>query len=224
MGLSIKINQMITAVNTLMGVIDGKLRNKADKTEVYTRSQLDDPLKTLGANAATASKLKLSRRISLGGEATGTVEFDGSGHVTLVVTVPGLNDKADTVNAVTPAQMEARFEQYTGLAPEFLDTFEEFAAAIGNDPNFAGTIFKELSKKANSAEVYSSAQSDGLFLTKKATAANSQLFNGQAADHYATAASVSEQEAAIGDAFTRLADAFNTGADLINGTAQRKTE
>ncbi|MEV3841227.1 hypothetical protein RI497_02075, partial [Aeromonas veronii] len=95
MGLTVKIQELIASLNNVMGVIDGKLRNKADKAEIYTRTQLDDPLKTLGANAATASRLKVMRVIALGGEATGSVGFDGSGNVTLMVTVPGLADKAN---------------------------------------------------------------------------------------------------------------------------------
>ncbi|MDK3165760.1 hypothetical protein QPK60_16760 [Aeromonas caviae] len=154
MGLTVKIQELIASLNNVMGVIDGKLRNKADKTEIYTRTQLDDPLKTLGANAATASRLKVQRVIALGGEATGSVGFDGSGNVMLMVTVPGLADKANKTETLTPQEVDARIEAVIGAAPEALDTLKEIATALGNDPNFAATMTAELGKKANAADVY----------------------------------------------------------------------
>lgn len=41
-----------------------------------------------------------------------------------------------------------------GQAPQVLDTLEELAAALGNDPNFATTITELIGTKANSSEVY----------------------------------------------------------------------
>lgn len=216
MGLATKISDMIAAVNNLMGVIDGKLRNKAEKTEVYTRTYLDDPLKTLGSNAATASKLKIARVIALGGDASGSVGFDGSGNVTLTVTVPTLADKADKVDTLTPAEVDARIQAIVGAAPLALDTLNEIAAALGDDPNFAATMTTELGKKANSVDVYTITQADAKFLTKTGTAANAALLGGNAPAHYATAAGLSALEAEVGDAFAQLAQAFTDGANQIN--------
>ena len=38
-------------------------------------------------------------------------------------------------------------------APEILDTLQELASALGNDPNFATTMATEIGKKANSADL-----------------------------------------------------------------------
>lgn len=216
MALPEMLETLLASVNNLMGVIDGKLRNKANKVDVYTRTDIDDPLRTLGANAATASKLKVARLLTLGGEATGEVGFDGSGNVTLMVTVPGLLDKADKVDAVTPAQMEARFEQLIGAAPEALNQLNEFAAALGNDPNFAATMLAALDSKADKATTYTITQADGKFLLKTGKAADASLLGGNAPAYYASSASVASLDAAISDGFNRLAQAFNDGAALIN--------
>ncbi|MDK8377644.1 hypothetical protein [Pseudomonas aeruginosa] len=216
MSLLTQLETLLASVNNLMGVIDGKLRNKANKADVYTRGDIDDPLRTLGANAATASKLKVARLLTLGGEATGEVGFDGSGNVTLMVTVPGLLDKADKVDTVTPAQMEARFEQLIGAAPEALNQLNEFAAALGNDPNFAATMLAALDSKADKATTYTIAQADGKFLLKAGKASDSFLLGGNAPVYYASAASVVALEATVGDAFQRLADSLNSGAAQIN--------
>lgn len=216
MALPAMLETLLASVNNLMGVIDGKLRNKAEKGEIYTRTELDDPLRTLGANAATASRLKVSRLLTLAGEATGEIGFDGSGNVTMMVTVPGLLDKADKSNVVTPAQMDARFEELIGAAPEALNQLNEFAAALGNDPNFAATMLAALDSKADKSSTYTITQADGKFLLKSGKAADAALLGGNAPAYYASAASVTALESAVGDAFNRLATAFNTGANKIN--------
>lgn len=210
------VESLLTAVNGLMGVIDGKLRNKANKVDTYTKTDLADPLLTLGANAATASKLKVARLLTLGGEATGEVGFDGAGNVTLMVTVPALLDKADKLDAITPAQLDARIEALIGAAPEALNQLNEFAAALGNDPDFAATMLAALDAKADKATTYTIAQVDGAFLLKTGKAADASLLGGNAPAYYASAASVSSLEAEVADGFNRLATAFNNGAAQIN--------
>jgi hypothetical protein len=44
----------------------------------------------------------------------------------------------------TEAEVEAAIEKIIGSAPEVLDTLEEIAGALGDDPNFASTITKKL--------------------------------------------------------------------------------
>ena len=216
MALPEMLETLLASVNNLMGVIDGQLRNKANKADVYTRADLEDPLRTLGANAATASRLKVARLLTLAGEATGEVGFDGSGNVTLMVTVPGLQDKANVGEVVTPAQMEARFHDLIGAAPEALNQLEEFANALGQDPNFAATMLAKLDTKADKATTYTITQADGKFLLKTGKAADASLLGGNAPAYYASAASVTALEAEVGDAFNRLATAFNNGAAQIN--------
>ena len=216
MSLTTKIESMIAAVNNLMGVIDGKLRGKAEATEVYSRTYLNDSANTLGANAATANKLKVARSIDLSGDASGSVSFDGSGNVTLSVTVPTLDDKANKTDTLTPAQIDARIEQVIGSAPEVLDTLKEIADALGNDPNFAASMTAELAKKADKTTVFTKTESNTNFLAKGAKAADTTLFGGNSPSHYATGASLSALEQEVGDAFTRLASSFNDGAAQIN--------
>ncbi|HBO2605963.1 TPA: hypothetical protein L4I38_006325, partial [Pseudomonas aeruginosa] len=129
---------------------------------------------------------------------------------------PGLLDKADKVDTVTPAQMEARFEQLIGAAPEALNQLNEFAAALGNDPNFAATMLAALDSKADKAATYTITQADGKFLLKTGKAADASLLGGNAPAYYASAASVSTLEASVADGFNRLATAFNNGAAQIN--------
>lgn len=216
MGLATKITNMIASVNNLMGVIDGKLRNKANAVDVYPKTHIDDPLKTLGANAATASKLKIARQIALSGDAMGSAAFNGSENITLVVTVAALADKADKVDTLTPAQVDARIQAVVGAAPVALDTLTELAEALGNDPDFAATMTAELGKKANITTVYTMTASDARFLLKGEKAADSALLGGNNPAFFAPQSSLEALETEVGDALSQLATAFTNGANQIN--------
>lgn len=216
MGLLTPLETLLASVNTLMGVIDGKLRNKADRAEVYVKTDLDDPSRTLGANAATAARLKVLRTIALAGQAVGEIGFDGSGNVTMQVSVPALASKADVADVVTLAQLETRLQEIIGAAPEALNQLEEFARALGEDPDFANTMLTKLADKADKSTTYTIVQADGKFLLKTAQAADAAKLGGNIPSYFASAASVSALESATGDAFTRLAAAFNSGANKIN--------
>ncbi|WP_087693509.1 hypothetical protein [Pseudomonas sp. PE-S1G-1] len=218
MGIAATLETLVASVNNLMGVIDGKLRNKADKADTYAKMDIDDPSRTLGANAATASKLKVLRTITLAGQAVGEIGFDGSGNVTMQVSVPGLADKANAADSVTTAQLDARLHDLIGAAPEALNQLEEFARALGEDPDFSNTMLTKLATKADKATTYTIVQADGKFLLKTAQAADSAKLGGNLPAYFASADSVISLEGATADAFTRLAAAFNSGATKINST------
>lgn len=51
-------------------------------------------------------------------------------------------------------------------APEALDTLQELANALGNDPNFATTVSTEIGKRAYKEDVYTKSQTDDLINSK----------------------------------------------------------
>lgn len=68
--------------------IDTALSGKAPSSHTHKKSQITDfptSLPANGGNASTANKLTTARSISLGSGASGSVNFDGSGNVTLPV-------------------------------------------------------------------------------------------------------------------------------------------
>ena len=69
-------------------------------------------------------------------------------------------------NFQSASQVDARIQEVVAAAPEALDTLKELADALGNDPDFAGTVTAELSKKANSANVYTKEEADSKFITE----------------------------------------------------------
>ena len=97
--------------------------------------------------------------------------------------VSEFENDADYQNA---SQVDARIQEVVAAAPEALDTLKELADALGNDPDFAGTVTTELAKKANSIDVYTKEKADAKFITEH------QSLEGLATEKF-----VEEQIAAI---------------------------
>ena len=54
----------------------------------------------------------------------------------------------------TEAQVSAKVSALVDGAPETLDTLNELAAAIGDDPNFATTVTNQIAGKANAVHIH----------------------------------------------------------------------
>lgn len=66
-------------------------------------------------------------------------------------TAPTPVTSSNSTSIATTAFVVERIESLIGASPEALDTLQEIAEALGNDPNFAGTMTTELAKKAEKA-------------------------------------------------------------------------
>ncbi|MBC9783553.1 hypothetical protein H1S01_03375 [Heliobacterium chlorum] len=81
-----------------------------------------------------------------GGEMTGHITLSG------VATQP--------LHATPLQQVQALIAALVNSSPSTLDTLQELAAALGNDPNFATTMATQLGLKLNSSDVVTSAQAN----------------------------------------------------------------
>lgn len=121
---------------------------------------------TLATNATNAANVPWS------GVANKPTAFPPSNHTHAMTDITGLTDalslKAplespsftgsptgptapisnNSTQLATTAFVMAQIQQLVGTSPEVLDTLQEIAEALGNDPNFAGTMTTELAKKA----------------------------------------------------------------------------
>ena len=61
-----------------------------------------------------------------------------------------LNLKADQGTAYTKSQVDTTFSNLIGAAPQVLNTFQELAAALSNDANYATTVQQHLHLKNKS--------------------------------------------------------------------------
>lgn len=137
--------------------------------------------------AGEADSLVTARTISLGGDLSGSASFDGSANVTITATVAddshahtianvdglqtALNGKADNAttlagygitNAYTKTETDAAISAVVDAAPGALDTLNELAAALGDDPNFSATITAQIASKANAVHTHSISDVSGL--------------------------------------------------------------
>jgi phage-related tail fiber protein len=55
---------------------------------------------------------------------------------------------------------QAECARLVASAPETLNTLDEIAAALGDDPNFATTMTNQLGTKANKTEVYTKSETN----------------------------------------------------------------
>lgn len=71
---------------------------------------------------------------------------------------------ADTAAGyATKAEVNDKFSDLIGGAPETLDTLNEIANALGKDANLSATLTSEIGKKAAKSDVYTKTEADGKF-------------------------------------------------------------
>lgn len=69
---------------------------------------------------------------------------------------------ANTAATTIDDKMQAAINKLIAGAPDALDTLNELAAALGNDPNFATTIATELGKKLNKTDIVNDVVTGGV--------------------------------------------------------------
>ena len=158
------------------------------------------------------------------------LQVDGSGS--------GLD--ADTLDGKQLATLESELKDYAdqavnalaGAAPEVLDTLQELAAALGDDPNFAATVAAQLGLKLD-ASAYTAADVLAKLLTVDGAGSglNADLLDGMHAGEFATAAQGAKADSAVqpGDLGTAAAkDAPATGnataAQVVLGSDTRLSD
>lgn len=68
---------------------------------------------------------------------------------------PSIDSKQDKSSALKLADVKAEIQKVVGTAPEALNTLQEIAEALGNDPNKINTILTQLGLKADKVDLNS---------------------------------------------------------------------
>ena len=144
--------------------------NRTDNPHSVTKAQvgLGNAEDTADANKVvfSASKLTTARTITIAGDASGSANFDGSADATITIAVANdshshafanITSKPTTIagygitDADTSAQVTAKINNAVAAlvdsSPATLDTLNELAAALGDDPNFAATTSTALGNR-----------------------------------------------------------------------------
>lgn len=128
------------AVNDLILVVDESdlATFKRSSTGDVLFSQLIDNIKIAGESVTKGNIIEKFAAIGYGSTGGGGgVDVDAVGEI-----------------------VDQKIAELVDTAPEALDTLNELAAALGDDPNFATTMATELGKKANAADVYTKKEID----------------------------------------------------------------
>ena len=75
-----------------------------------------------------------------------------------IAAIPGV----DLTGYATETYVTTAIENLVNSAPAALDTLEELAAALGDDPNFATTIATQMGNKADKSDVYTKNDINGM--------------------------------------------------------------
>ena len=75
-------------------------------------------------------------------------------------TQTALDGKADKTNTYTKGDVDLKISNLIASAPEALNTLNELAQALANDPNHATTVFNQLSLKVDKSSTYTNTEVD----------------------------------------------------------------
>lgn len=155
-------------VEGLQTQIDNLNEQKADISEVYLKEDIDNAhsLITQSINKNTGNIITVNNTLSV------KVEEGDSKNSSRIEEVNGalsreINSLRDAVqkgyddtelrNALAEktsyTYVEQQIQNITGVAPTVLDTLEELAKALGNDPNFATTITTAIANRTTRQDV-----------------------------------------------------------------------
>jgi len=126
-------NQTIGGNKTFTGTISGITPLMVGLGNVNNTSDINKPVST-----ATQSALNLKANLS-------------SPNFTDIPTVPTASNGTNTTQIANTAFVSTAIANLVASSPSTLDTLNELATALGNDPNFATTISTLLGLKANIA-------------------------------------------------------------------------
>lgn len=122
-----------SAKQATAGQINADWNETNADSRAYIKNKPDVPTKADIANSVTTKALTVSGETS----------------------VPTANE-GNSSNTIASTEFVAKsLAKMVDSAPESLNTLNELAKALGNDPNFSATVLNELGKKMNSAEAES---------------------------------------------------------------------
>ena len=110
----------------------------------------------------------------------GEVYVGGTGqNDSAAVKLAKMSDIPSTEGLATESYVNSAVASLVNSAPEVLNTLDELAAALGDDPNFATTVVTELGKKANTEDLGALATKDSLTASEVgALSKDTPLFSG----------------------------------------------
>lgn len=129
---------------------DNTLSNDLEKLEIKHDNEISTLTQDLAAEVARAKAAEEDKVSKEFGKGLSTNDFTNA----LLEKLNGIQENANDITKVsellndsgfqTKAEVDAAIQNIIGSAPEVLDTLQEIAQALDNDPNFASTMLNRL--------------------------------------------------------------------------------
>lgn len=144
--------------------------------------------------------------------------------------IAGTDDAKYTTSLSVKGAIDAAIADLVGTAPEALNTINELAAALNNDPDIINTLMTQIGTKLDAtAQAVDSAKLQGRTIADL-TASNQDVIDGTSTDKFVTPAALSIKQnaqdaaiaantAAISDLMVQLAAAFDAAAADLDPAA-----
>lgn len=128
---------------------DGKYLQKTDKIDAYTKAETDTTFATKKEVGAKANAVDVYTKA----DADTTFQPKGDYLIKGDAYMKAESDAKYQLKGTYASveYVDGRVANIVNSAPETLDTLQELAEALGNDPNFATTVAKEIGTKADKA-------------------------------------------------------------------------
>jgi len=152
----------------------GHTHVEADITDLdkYTQAEVDASLATKADQATTYSKTEVD---AIESSLTSSVDTKADQATTYTKTevdaldaslTSSIDTKADQATTYTKTEVDSAIAGLVDTAPEALDTLNELASALGDDPDFATSVATQIGTKADQATTYSKTEVDAGLATK----------------------------------------------------------
>ena len=145
--------------------VDTSLALKANITNVFQKQLVDNETFMI-LNNKFRYKITNDKVILQFYDEAGTIITD----TWIVVLSFNVDDNLNQItysNIYTKSEVDTAIANIVNSAPETLNTLNELAAALGNDPNFATTISNQIGLKANQATTYTKTEVDTALASKR---------------------------------------------------------
>lgn len=231
----------IASTNSAVSALDGRVvtletdiqakleAGDAIGTNTVTFPDADTQEPTQQALDAVLEQLRLAVEAAESGAATDLAALQTAfnnfvaAKATTAEVIAGTDDAKYTTSLSVKGAIDAAIADLVGTAPEALNTINELAAALNNDPDIINTLMTQIGTKLDAtAQAVDSAKLEGRTIADM-TASNQDVIDGTSTDKFVTPAALSIKQnaqdaaiaantASISDLMVQLAAAFDAAA------------
>jgi len=234
-------NTAVSALDGRVVALEGQINDKLEAgdaigTNTVTFPDADTQEPTQQALDAVLEQLRLAVEAAESGAATDLAALQTAfnnfvaAKASTAEVIAGTDDVKYTTSLSVKGAIDAAIADLVGTAPEALNTINELAAALNNDPDIINTLMTQIGTKLDAtAQAVDSAKLQGRTIADL-TASNQDVIDGTSTDKFVTPAALSIKQnaqdaaiaantAAISDLMTQMAAAFDAAAADLDAAA-----